>query len=150
MGASADGLERADEPAGRARRRSRGPGPPARSGILVADDNADGREAMSYFLQSEGHSVVRPVTAPARSVQRSRTSRTSRSWTSACSGLNGYQVAERLREAGGATPVVLIALSGLGQDEDKRRAADAGFDCHFTKPVDIPALMKLLGEVADR
>ncbi len=118
--------------------------------ILVADDNADGREAMSYFLQSEGHSVVSASDGTSALSAALEDKPDVAILDIGMPGLNGYQVAERLREAGGATPVVLIALSGLGQDEDIRRAADAGFDRHFTKPVDIPALMKLLGEVADR
>lgn len=45
---------------------------------------------------------------------------------------------------------MLIAVSGLGQDEDKRRAMDAGFDVHFTKPVDIQALIARLAAAAER
>jgi CheY-like chemotaxis protein len=44
--------------------------------------------------------------------------------------------------------LTLIALSGLGQEEDKRRATEAGFDVHFTKPVDIQALNELLASIA--
>lgn len=50
--------------------------------------------------------------------------------------------------AQGHQPLRLIAVSGLGQDEDKRRAREAGFDVHFTKPVDIPTLDKLLASIA--
>ena len=59
---------------------------------------------------------------------------------------NGYEVAKRLREMETGTRPYLIALSGLGQAEDKTRAYEAGFDHHFTKPVDINALLGLLAE----
>jgi len=62
--------------------------------------------------------------------------------------LNGYQVAEQIRRANRDQSITLVALSGLGQDEDKRHATEAGFDVHFTKPVDIPALNKLLASIA--
>ncbi len=58
-------------------------------------------------------------------------------------GMNGYMVAQRLRQDPATASAALVALSGLGQQEDKARAAEAGFDRHFTKPVDVtraPAL----------
>ena len=63
-------------------------------------------------------------------------------------GLNGYKVAEQIRHANRHQSLTLVALSGLGQAEDKRRATEAGFDVHFTKPIDIPALTKLLASIA--
>jgi CheY-like chemotaxis protein len=58
--------------------------------------------------------------------------------------MNGYDAARQIRQQpwGGAT--VLVALTGWGQDEDKRRAGEAGFDHHFTKPVDPAVLQRLL------
>jgi CheY-like chemotaxis protein len=51
-------------------------------------------------------------------------------------GLDGYAVARQLRERGDTSHVLLIALTGYGQKEDRQRAADAGFDYHFVKPAD--------------
>ena len=59
-------------------------------------------------------------------------------------GLTGYAVAERLRAAPNGAELVLIALSGLGQETDKSRAVQAGFDQYFTKPVQIEALVAFL------
>ena len=59
-------------------------------------------------------------------------------------GMNGYMVAHALREKPDGASLVLVALSGLGQQEDKARAAEAGFDRHFTKPVDVNALRAYL------
>lgn len=60
-------------------------------------------------------------------------------------GLNGYEVARRIREqrSDDGRPV-LVALTGWGQDEDRRRSEEAGFDAHLVKPVDDVVLGKLL------
>lgn len=58
--------------------------------------------------------------------------------------LNGYEVARRIREQQGDARPVLVALTGWGQDEDRRRSEDAGFDAHMVKPVDDVALGRLL------
>jgi DNA-binding response OmpR family regulator len=68
--------------------------------------------------------------------------------------MDGYQVARRLREADGAGPVI-IAVSGYGREEDRRRSKDAGIDHHLVKPVDFEALLWLInhgdrGRQADR
>ena len=58
-------------------------------------------------------------------------------------GLDGYQVASRLRQELDG-PLVIIAITGYGQEEDRRRALAAGFDHHFLKPIDHGALITLL------
>jgi CheY-like chemotaxis protein len=60
--------------------------------------------------------------------------------------LNGYEVAERIRATALGREVLLIAITGWGQEEDKRRAKEAGFDFHLTKPVEHSVLMKLLSD----
>jgi two-component system CheB/CheR fusion protein len=64
-------------------------------------------------------------------------------------GMNGYTVAQTLRQKQNSTPLVLVALSGLGQQEDKARAAAAGFDRHFTKPVDVNSLRAFLAATGE-
>ena len=64
--------------------------------------------------------------------------------------LNGYEAARRIREQPWGKSVVLVALTGWGQDEDRRRAEEAGFDRHFTKPVDPALLDKLLAELKSK
>jgi CheY-like chemotaxis protein len=58
--------------------------------------------------------------------------------------MDGYEVARRLRALPGLETVVLAALTGWGQQEDRRRTADAGFDHHFVKPLDAKVLASLL------
>jgi CheY-like chemotaxis protein len=59
-------------------------------------------------------------------------------------GLDGYEVARQLRRESGEDGVVLVAMTGYGQEEDRRRARVAGFDVHLTKPVDPDVLQGLL------
>jgi CheY-like chemotaxis protein len=61
--------------------------------------------------------------------------------------LSGYEVAERIRQQPGPQPV-LVALTGWGQPDDRRRSAVAGFDLHLEKPVDHAALVRLINELA--
>jgi len=60
--------------------------------------------------------------------------------------MNGLDVCRRIREQPWGKDMVLVALTGWGQDEDRRKSQDAGFDHHMVKPVDHAALMKFLGE----
>jgi CheY-like chemotaxis protein len=62
--------------------------------------------------------------------------------------MNGYEVARHIREQPWGGNVALVALTGWGQEEDKRRAREAGFDHHLIKPVAAAALEKLLGGLA--
>jgi len=61
-------------------------------------------------------------------------------------GMNGYEVARRLREAGGGSKKkpYIVAVSGYGSDEARRRAVEAGFNAHLLKPIDINELSQLL------
>ena len=58
--------------------------------------------------------------------------------------LNGYEACRRIREQPRGRDIVLIAVTGWGQDEDRRRSREAGFDHHIVKPIDPHALLKLL------
>jgi CheY-like chemotaxis protein len=59
-------------------------------------------------------------------------------------GMNGYEVCRRIRAQPWGGDVVIVALTGWGQDEDRRRSRDAGFDHHVIKPVAYASLMELL------
>jgi CheY-like chemotaxis protein len=59
--------------------------------------------------------------------------------------MDGYEVATALRNDGSLDRPVIIAVSGYGQDDDRRRAREAGFDHHLVKPVDFDSLATLLG-----
>ena len=65
--------------------------------------------------------------------------------------LNGYEVCQRIRrDAPGAMQLVIVALTGWGQEEDRQRSLEAGFDTHLVKPVDHAVLMRLLASLPSR
>lgn len=118
--------------------------------VLVADDHADGREALTLLLEHEGY-VVASAADGLSAVELTESFQPSIAILDiGMPGLNGYEVAGRLRRSGMCPGLVLIALSGWGQEQDKIRAAEAGFDHHFTKPVDLDRLLTMLAALQPR
>jgi two-component system, chemotaxis family, CheB/CheR fusion protein len=115
--------------------------------ILVADDNDDGRAMLEFFLASEGHTVFTASDGPGALSRAIECRPDVAILDIGMPGFSGYAVAEQLRKAPDGPPPMLVALSGFGQHEDKVRASQAGFDHHFTKPVDIATLTTLLASV---
>jgi len=117
--------------------------------ILVIEDQADARRALQRLLQIWGHEVdvaedgVRGVDAATANPPEIALVDVG------LPGLDGYEVARRLRAAMGKS-VRLVALTGYGQPEDRERAFDAGFDMHLVKPVDRDQLTDALNGVAPR
>jgi len=111
--------------------------------ILIVEDNADAREAMRMLLELDGHVVM----AAAEGVEALELARAKDPDIALVDiglpGIDGYEVARRIRAAGDKRPL-LIALTGYGQPEDRRRATEAGFDSLLVKPVDPAALTELL------
>jgi CheY-like chemotaxis protein/anti-sigma regulatory factor (Ser/Thr protein kinase) len=104
--------------------------------VLVVDDNIDAAESIAVFLRLEGHEVrtvsdgpqalaIAQVFAPHVAVV-----------DIGLPGMNGYEVAGRLRQQSAEAAPLLIALTGYGQKEDRIRSVEAGFDHHFVKPAD--------------
>jgi CheY-like chemotaxis protein len=62
--------------------------------------------------------------------------------------MDGYEVARRLRQHEGLKQAFVVALTGYGQDEDRRRAREAGFDVHLVKPADPEAVLQLVARAA--
>jgi CheY-like chemotaxis protein len=122
--------------------------PPARAlRVLVADDNRDAADSLQRLLALSGHEVrVAYDGDSAVSVGGEFRPRVA-ILDIGMPGTNGYDVARALRRSHGEE-VTLVALTGWGQDADRRRAADAGFDHHLIKPVDPGALNQLLADVA--
>ena len=114
--------------------------------VLIIEDNADAAESLQLLLELFGHQV-----ATARDgLSGVEMARRLRPDVVLCDiglprGMDGYAVARELRRDESLQGVRLIALTGYGQSEDQRRARDAGFDLHLTKPVDPTALERLLG-----
>jgi signal transduction histidine kinase len=117
--------------------------------ILVADDNEDGGSALAALLEVMGH-TVRLVGDGEAAVRETA------QWNPevvlldiGMPRLNGFDACRRIRTQPGGASRKLIALTGWGQPEDVRRSADAGFDRHLVKPVEIEALSALLGAIVE-
>lgn len=114
--------------------------------ILVADDNRDTADSLQRVLALYGHEVqVAYDGAAALSIGEQFRPRVA-ILDIAMPGTNGYEVARALRSRHGGE-VMLVALTGWGQDADRRRALEAGFDYHLIKPIDPSELNSLLGRL---
>ncbi len=114
--------------------------------ILIADDNADGRDMLAFLLQHAGYAVATATDGLHALQVAAEFDPKAVVLDIGMPGMNGYDVARRLRQRADGSRLLLVALSGLGQHDDKARAAEAGFDRHFTKPVDAVVLLALLAE----
>jgi signal transduction histidine kinase/ActR/RegA family two-component response regulator len=120
--------------------------PAAQLRVLLAEDNQDAAEALSMLLEVLGHKV-RVVYDGAAAVEAARTDPPDAALIDiGLPKLNGYEVAEQLRQLPSAERTVLIALTGYGNENEKKRAFSAGFHFHLTKPVDLERLEGLLAE----
>jgi CheY-like chemotaxis protein len=116
--------------------------------ILVVDDNVDAARSLEMLLRILGHEVS---TAPdgLAALDAIETRRPEVVLLDiGLPGLNGYDVARRVRGQPWGKAIRLIALSGWGRDEDMQRGADAGFDAHLVKPADPTDIERLLESFA--
>ncbi len=112
--------------------------------ILVADDNHDTAESMGMMLRLMGNEV-RTVRDGLQAIEETAAFRPDLVVLDiGMPRLNGYDAARRIREQSWGSGVILVALTGWGQEEDKRRATEAGFDLHFTKPVSATDFEQLM------
>ncbi|VTT96735.1 histidine kinase : Multi-sensor hybrid histidine kinase (Fragment) OS=uncultured bacterium PE=4 SV=1: HisKA: HATPase_c: Response_reg [Gemmataceae bacterium] len=113
--------------------------------VLIVEDNADGRESLATLLGLMGHRVDVAEDGPS-GVEVALAVRPEVALIDiGLPGLDGYAVASRVRAALGRS-VFLVALTGHSQPEDRRRAAEAGFDAHLTKPVEPEELQALIAD----
>jgi CheY-like chemotaxis protein/two-component sensor histidine kinase len=112
--------------------------------VLVVDDNADTAESLALLLRVKGHEV-RTAHDGATALQDAGAFQPEVVLLDlGLPRMDGYEVARRLRAQVGLRKALLVALTGYGQEEDRRRAEEAGFDAHLTKPADPTALQRLL------
>jgi CheY-like chemotaxis protein len=110
----------------------------------VADDNADAAESLAEILRLMGNEVL-TVADGQEAVERAPGFAPDLVILDiGMPRLNGYEACRRLRELEGLADAVIIAVTGWGQDEDRARSREAGFDLHLTKPVDPIAVESLL------
>ena len=114
--------------------------------ILVIEDNADIRDLLRIKLRQLGHKVEAAEDG-AKGLEKLLASPPEVALVDiGLPGIDGYEIARRVREEIGSE-IYLIALTGYGQAEDKRKALDAGFDVHLTKPADFVDLQNVLRQV---
>ena len=112
--------------------------------ILVVDDNEDSAVGLSIMLKIMGHDT-RAAFDGASAVEVAQTYRPNVMLLDiGLPKMNGYDVCRRIRTQPWGGDMVLIAVTGWGQDEDKRKSKEAGFNFHMVKPIDPDALEKLL------
>lgn len=113
--------------------------------VLLIEDNDDGREMMAMMLNCYGYEVHHA----ADGLQGLQTAASQRPDIALVDiglpGIDGYEVARRMRANPDTHHIKLIALTGYGLAEDQRRVLDAGFDLHLVKPVDIEHLLQAIG-----
>jgi PAS domain S-box-containing protein len=118
---------------------------PARR-ILVADDNVDSADSLAMLLRLHGHQVE-VVHDGVEALHRLEEFRPQFALIDiGMPGINGYEVARRTRAEQWGAAIQLIALTGWGQEQDRREALAAGFDHHWVKPVDLEILLQRLSE----
>jgi PAS domain S-box-containing protein len=118
-------------------------------GVLVTDDNRDAADSLARLLKAWGHTVRVTYDGPT-AITAARDFRPRVVLLDiGLGGMSGYEVAEQLRREPGLEAMRLIALTGFGQEEDRRRSQEAGFHHHLVKPVDPEELQRLLAEAAD-
>ncbi|MDZ4689309.1 MAG: response regulator [Planctomycetaceae bacterium] len=117
---------------------------PLRSKILIVDDNADATDTLATLFRLAGHQVQVAYDGPSGVTIAHAFEPAVVLLDIGLPGLDGYTVAERLREADGTRHALLIAISGYGQAQDEARSRQAGFDFHLTKPVDFSSLQGVL------
>jgi PAS domain S-box-containing protein len=114
--------------------------------VLIADDNVDSATVLAILLRASGHEV-QTVHDGMAALESSKSFRPDLVILDiGMPKVNGYDVARQIRSRGDSH-VTLVAITGWGQEEDKRRARESGFDQHLTKPVDVAALERLLAEM---
>jgi CheY-like chemotaxis protein len=112
--------------------------------ILVVEDNHDAAESLSMLLRMLGHRVVMAFDGQEALALAESFSPHVLLCDVGLPKLNGYEVARAIRRESWGDGMVLIAITGWGQDHDRHHSHEAGFDRHLVKPVDVPALMHML------
>jgi CheY-like chemotaxis protein len=118
--------------------------------VLIVDDNVDAANMLGMFLEAGGHKVFicdRPESGLERAAQV---------MLHICfvdiglPGMDGYELARRLRRIPQTGSTVLVALTGYGQPQDREAAREAGFDHFFVKPMDMRQLTELIASLSER
>ena len=112
--------------------------------ILVVDDNIDAAQSLAFLLQAQGHEVSIAHDGEQALISAGDFRPDIALLDIGLPKRDGYAVAEAIRRESWGKDILLLALTGWGQNDDKRRALEAGFDYHLTKPVDLDRVNNLI------
>jgi len=115
--------------------------------ILIVDDNEDGAESLAMLLEFGGHETHLAHDGQQAIAAAERLRPDAMLLDIGLPGLNGYEVCRRIRNEPWGKNVMMVALTGWGQEEDRLRSNEAGFDAHMVKPVDHELLSRLLDSI---
>lgn len=118
--------------------------PSRRCRVLIVDDNVDSADSLTAVVRMFGHDAETAYDGLAAVEKAIELVPDLILMDISLPKLSGYEAAARIRTSPACAHTVLVALTGWGRDEDKREALEAGFTHHFIKPVDFPALKRLL------
>ena len=112
--------------------------------VLVVEDSPDGADTLALLLRINGHEVRTAGDGPSALKAAGAFQPHIILLDIGLPGMSGYEVATQLRQLPGMASALLIALTGYGQERDRDRSRQAGFDLHLTKPIDHQALLRVL------
>jgi len=118
--------------------------------ILVVDDNVDAAETLQALLEMNGHLVTVAHDAGGALRQAAALPPQVVFLDIGLPDMSGYEAAEAMRRLDGMDGATLVALTGWGAEQDRRRSSQAGFDHHLTKPADFGLVEQLIEDVAAR
>jgi PAS domain S-box-containing protein len=118
--------------------------------VLVVDDNVDAANTLAMLVSAGGHDI-RTAHDGHAALQVAREYRPDVMLLDiGLPGLDGYEVAKQIRETPALQKPVLVAMTGYGQDADRQRSQETGFDHHLVKPADFRAVQEILGAVSEK
>jgi PAS domain S-box-containing protein len=118
--------------------------------VLVVDDSHDAAESLAMLLECEGHEIYKAHDGAEaiRTAERVRPDVVL--MDIGLPVLNGYEACRRIRDHEWGTPIVMVAITGWGQDEDREQSRAAGYDLHLVKPFDHHELLRVVGSARSR
>jgi PAS domain S-box-containing protein len=118
--------------------------------VLVVDDNRDSAESLAMLLRLLGHEVTTALDGPAALSFIDQHRPEILLLDIGLPGMNGYEVAKKIRSSAALDHILLIAMTGYGQEKDRHRAMEAGFDDHVVKPVAVSTLTEIISRTPVR
>jgi CheY-like chemotaxis protein len=112
--------------------------------VLVVDDNVDAAESLALLLNALGANATVACDGPQALAACEQAMPDVVLLDIGMPGMNGYEVAREVRARHPGSRITLVALTGWGQEQDRRRAREAGFDHHLVKPAEIEAIEQIL------